>query len=82
MQDGLLSLLRRTKIFAVLTAVQNHSLRHIWDTLLEFLEFEDFEVSIDELKTELLSKIVHYSGKVVSVRRQLTHLFKGLACVA
>ena len=28
----------RTKVSAALTAVQKHSLRHIWDTVLEFLE--------------------------------------------
>ena len=56
---------------AVLTTVQKHSLRHIWDTVLEISEFEDFEVSIGEFKIELMSKIVNYSGEVVSVRRQL-----------
>ena len=50
--------------------MQKHSLRNIWETVLEFIEFGDFEVSIDELKAELLSKIVNYSGVVVSVRRQ------------
>ena len=68
---GWISKLIRSKIPAVLTAVQKHSLRHIWDTVLEFLEFEDFEVSSGEVKTELMSKIVNYSGEVVSVRRQL-----------
>ena len=61
----------RTKVSAVLTAVQKHSLRHIWDTVLECLECEGFEVSIDELTTELMSKMVNCSGGVVSVRRQL-----------
>ena len=61
----------RTKVSAVLAAVQKHSLRHIWEIVVEFLEFEDFEISTDELKTELMSKIINYSGEVVSVRRQL-----------
>ena len=51
--------------------MQRHSLRHIWETIVEFVKFEDFEFSIDELRTELLSKIVNYSGEVVSVRRQI-----------
>ena len=51
--------------------MQKHSLRHIWETVLEFIEFEGFEGSDDGLKTELLSKVVNYSGEVVSVRRQL-----------
>ena len=61
----------RSKISAVLAAVQKHSLRHTWDTVLEFPEFEDFEVSIGGIKTELVSKIVNYSGEVVSIKRQL-----------
>ena len=61
----------RIKVSSVLTAVQKHSLRHIWETIVDFIKFEDFEFSIDELRTELLSKIVNYSGEVVSVRRQI-----------
>ena len=40
-------------------------------TVVEFIEFEGFKVSTDELKTELLSKSANYSGEVVSARRQL-----------
>ena len=78
---GWISQPKRTKVSALLAAVQKHSLRHIWETVVEFHEFEDFEISIGEFKTELMSNIFNYSGGVVSVRRQL-NLFKGLACMA
>ena len=59
-----------TRTPSVMTAVQRHPLRHIWETLVEFPEFDDFKASNDELKTELLRKIANYSGGVVSVRGQ------------
>ena len=61
----------RNSVGSVLTAVQKHSLSHLWQSILEFLNFEDLSFSIDETSRDLLSKVVSYSGEVVSVRRQL-----------
>ena len=54
-----------------LSKVQEMSLNHLWDSILQFLEFGDEEFSLEKIIDELNSKVTSYGGEIVSVRRTL-----------
>ena len=54
-----------------LSKVQEMSLTHLWDSILQFLEFGDEEFSLEKITDELNSKVTSYGGEIVSVRRNL-----------
>ena len=52
-----------------LNKFQEMSLNHLWDSILQFLEFANEEFSLEKISDELNSKVTSYGGVIVSVRR-------------